>query len=76
MPHPLSSDSVLFDTLDSCRYDTFVRSALPRMKALGPLRKALAPLLNPTFGKRFKFVGAGFAGKGTEGFHRRLFPQV
>lgn len=93
MPSPISPDSVLFITLDSCRYDTFERAILPHMKALGPLHEAMAPshftfgshaamfagftpgvaglkasLLNPKFGKLFKIVGAGFSGKGTEGF--------
>ena len=38
-----SRDSVLFVTLDSCRYDTFEAAAAPNMKALAPLHKAQAP---------------------------------
>lgn len=38
--HP---DSVLFISLDSCRYDTFVAANLPNMKAVGPLHRAQAP---------------------------------
>lgn len=38
--HP---DSILFVTLDSCRYDSFEAAAAPRMKALGRLHKAEAP---------------------------------
>lgn len=43
----MSVNDVLFISLDSCRYDTFLESyeagALPRMSAVGPLHKALAP---------------------------------
>jgi hypothetical protein len=35
--------SVLFVTLDSCRYDTFALAAAPAMKAVGPLHRAQAP---------------------------------
>jgi len=35
--------SVLFVTLDSCRYDTFADSDVPGMKSVGPLHKAQAP---------------------------------
>lgn len=38
--HP---DSVLFISLDSCRYDTFLAANLPNMKAVGPLHRAQAP---------------------------------
>ena len=38
--HP---DSVLFITLDSCRYDTFVRAQAPHLKSIGPLIEAEAP---------------------------------
>jgi len=34
---------VLFVTLDSCRYDTFVAAAAPVMKAVGPLVRAFSP---------------------------------
>lgn len=36
-------ESVLFITLDSCRYDTFVGADLPHMRAVGPLWRAMAP---------------------------------
>ena len=35
--------SVLFITLDSCRYDTFAGANCPNLKAIGPLHKAMAP---------------------------------
>jgi hypothetical protein len=35
--------SVLFVTLDSCRYDTFAAAAAPHLKKIGPLHLALAP---------------------------------
>jgi hypothetical protein len=35
--------SILFVTLDSCRYDTFAAARVPNMKALGPLHRAMAP---------------------------------
>jgi len=34
---------VLLITLDSCRYDTFVRARAPYLKAIGPLHQAQAP---------------------------------
>ena len=44
-PHP--SESVLFISLDSCRYDTFAvayaSGRLPHLSAVAPLHKALAP---------------------------------
>ena len=36
-------NSVLFVTLDSCRYDTFACASVPRMRMIGPLHKAQAP---------------------------------
>lgn len=88
-----SSESVLFITLDSCRFDTFEAAHAPAMKSIGPVHKAQAPsyftygshsamftgftpgvgdarqsVLNPKYGKLFKLVGAGFAGKGTEAY--------
>ena len=39
----VTSDSVLFVTLDSCRYDTFVNAHAPALKATGPLRAGQAP---------------------------------
>ena len=38
-----SGKSVLFITLDSCRYDTFEAAATPNLKAVGPLYRAMAP---------------------------------
>ncbi len=38
--HP---ESVLFITLDSCRYDTFEQAHVPALKAIAPLRSAQAP---------------------------------
>lgn len=38
-----SGDSVLFVTLDSCRYDSFEQAAAPLIKAVGPLHQAQAP---------------------------------
>lgn len=35
--------SILFITLDSCRYDTFVQARLPNLKSVGPLNRAMAP---------------------------------
>jgi hypothetical protein len=39
----LHPSSVLFVTLDSCRYDTFARAHTPNMLKVGPLHKAMAP---------------------------------
>lgn len=38
--HP---DSVLFITLDSCRYDLFASTETPNLRAVGPLHRAQAP---------------------------------
>ena len=35
--------SVLFVTLDSCRYDTYARARVPNLDAVGPLYRAQAP---------------------------------
>lgn len=35
--------SILFITLDSCRYDAFEAAAAPNLKAIGPLIRATAP---------------------------------
>jgi hypothetical protein len=40
---PQHDKSILFITLDSCRYDTFRDSEAPNLKAVGPLHKAMAP---------------------------------
>lgn len=42
-PSRMSTESVLFITLDSCRYDTFVAAAAPALKAVAPVHKAQAP---------------------------------
>ncbi|ARN81109.1 hypothetical protein [Methylocystis bryophila] len=50
-------DSVLFVTLDSCRFDTFLAASAPNMKAIAPLHKASAPS-HFTFGSHAAmFVG-------------------
>ena len=36
-------NSVLFITLDSCRYDTFAQAEVPRMRRIGPVHRAQAP---------------------------------
>ncbi|GAB4226965.1 MAG: STM4013/SEN3800 family hydrolase [Stanieria sp.] len=49
--------SVLFITLDSCRYDTFVSTQVPNLKAVGKLYRAMAPG-NFTYGSHAAmFVG-------------------
>lgn len=40
---PVSRGSVLFITLDSCRYDSFLAANCPNLKSVGPLAKAAAP---------------------------------
>lgn len=37
------TDSVLFLTLDSCRFDTFRASSVPNLRSVGPLRRAQSP---------------------------------
>ena len=39
----MNRQSVLFITLDSCRYDTFAAARLPNLRAIGPLHRAMAP---------------------------------
>jgi len=39
----IDSSSVLFVTLDSCRYDTFAGANVPAMRKVGPVHKAQAP---------------------------------
>lgn len=39
----IDPNSVLFVTLDSCRYDTFASANVPAMRRVGPLHKAQAP---------------------------------
>lgn len=39
----LCNSSVLFVTLDSCRYDTFAASHTPNLDAIGPLHRAKSP---------------------------------
>ena len=38
-----SRESVLFITLDSCRYDTLTSARVPNIRSVGPLHKAEAP---------------------------------
>jgi hypothetical protein len=51
-------ESVLFVTLDSCRFDTFLAASAPNMKALAPFHKASAPS-HFTFGSHASMF-AGF----------------
>lgn len=53
-----AADSILFITLDSCRYDTFVESEAPHLKAVGPIHRAMAPS-HFTFGSHASMF-AGF----------------
>lgn len=39
----MNPDSILFISLDSCRYDTFEAARTPNMKAVAPLHRAQAP---------------------------------
>ncbi len=39
----LDPTSILFITLDSCRYDTFAAASAPNLKQIGPLHRADAP---------------------------------
>lgn len=39
----LHPGSILFVTLDSCRFDSFAAAAAPHLKAVAPLRRAQAP---------------------------------
>ena len=39
----LDPTSILFITLDSCRYDTFEGADVPNMRSVGPVHKAKAP---------------------------------
>ena len=38
-----TDDRILFITLDSCRFDTFVESRIPNLKAIAPFYKSQAP---------------------------------
>lgn len=40
---PQHPDSVLFITLDSCRYDTFIKANAHQMKIIGDVHKTMAP---------------------------------
>jgi membrane-anchored protein YejM (alkaline phosphatase superfamily) len=42
-PRRQHRSSVLFITLDSCRYDTFLSANAPNLKAVGELHRAMAP---------------------------------
>lgn len=56
IPHQLAS-SILFVTLDSCRYDTFRDADVPNLKGIGKLHRAMAPG-NFTYGSHAAmFVG-------------------
>ena len=43
MPMTIDPRSVLFVTLDSCRYDTFAAADVPALARVGPLHQAQAP---------------------------------
>ena len=43
MPDSQDPRSVLFITLDSCRYDTFATAETPHLKAVAPFHQAMAP---------------------------------
>ena len=66
MPLPKQNPrSILFITLDSCRYDTFVNACAPNIKEIGELHRAMAPG-NFTYGSHAAmFVGftPGVAGR-------------
>lgn len=66
MPLPSQDPrSILFITLDSCRYDTFLAADAPNLKAVGELHRAMAPG-NFTYGSHAAmFVGftPGIAGR-------------
>ena len=62
---PQDPRSILFITLDSCRYDTFLAADAPNLKAVGELHRAMAPG-NFTYGSHAAmFVGftPGIAGR-------------
>ena len=43
MIRAIHRESVLFLTLDSCRFDSFRRAHIPHLKAIGPLHRAQSP---------------------------------
>lgn len=43
MFHTAKPESVLFITLDSCRYDTFIRSGIPHIRSVGSVYRCIAP---------------------------------
>ena len=54
---PGACGSILFITLDSCRYDTFAAADIPLLKSVGPLHRVQAPA-NFTFASHMAmFVG-------------------
>jgi hypothetical protein len=40
---PVTAESVLFITLDSCRHDSFAAATLPALRAIAPLHRAQSP---------------------------------
>jgi len=66
----VSAGSVLLITLDSCRYDTYLRAATPNLDAVGPVQRAMAPG-NFTFASHLA-IFAGF----TPGDATRCEPYV
>ena len=65
-----SLQDILFVTLDSCRYDTFLAADAPNLKAIGPLHRAHSPS-HFTYGAHAAFF-AGF----TPGIAGRAEPFV
>ena len=53
----LDSASILFITLDSCRYDTFREARAPHLKSVGPLHAAMAPAHFTFASHQAMFVG-------------------
>src|SRR3982750_3567548 len=53
----IDSNSVLFVTIDSCRYDTFASANVPVLRRVGPLHKAQAPSHFPFGSHAAMFAG-------------------
>ena len=54
---PQLAESVLFITLDSCRYDTFIDTQAPNLKSIGKVYKAMAPSYFTYASHQAMFVG-------------------
>lgn len=57
MKRPRSRESVLFITLDSCRFDTFEAALAPALRAIGPLHRAQSPSYYTHASHAAMFVG-------------------